>query len=117
MRGEDNEKSVGAQAWCSGRGGGSMRAAGPAGRAWGGAACPPHEDLISLSAPPSRTLTPGQAIREEIERVSLEAQQAERDYDLNRAAGDAWGGKGGRGGEGGAGEGSNSVTHAPTSHG
>ena len=47
-----------------------MRAAGPAGRAWGGAACPPHEDLISLSAPPSRTRTPGQAMMAQMGGVS-----------------------------------------------
>ena len=32
-----------------------------------------------------------QAIREEIERVNLEVGQAERDYDLNRAAGKSCG--------------------------
>ena len=36
-----------------------------------------------------------QAIREEIERVNLEVQQAERDYDLNRAAGVGVGERGG----------------------
>jgi len=38
-------------------------------------------------------MTKLQAIKEEIERVNLEVQQAERDYDLNR-----WGGWGGGGG-------------------